>query len=390
MASTYTTNLGIEKIQTGQQAGQWGDTTNTNFDIIDQAVNGVGSVTLTSSHTTSGGAQTLPITDGAVSDGRNAFIDIVDGGDIGGNGFVKLTPSDAEKILHIRNSLSASRSVVVFQGNYDAGRAVTISNGLDQVIKFDGAGDSSAVAQDIYQKLGVASFITPTATINGGAIDNTVIGATTPAAGTFTTITASGNSLFNSGLEIDGGDLEIHTDQDIRFVQAGGGLSTLVVSQPDGTNYLQIGTTTPGTYYCRINEFGGITSTGTITAASFTSTGSATVATNFTVDTNTFHVDSTYNNVGIGTASPNGTLHVYGAASGNVSNVNVKIEAQVTNYQAAALTIAGGAGTIIMSSATGAPGPSTTTIKFPNLPTSDPAVAGQLWNDSGTLKISAG
>jgi hypothetical protein len=29
-------------------------------------------------------------------------------------------------------------------------------------------------------------------------------------------------------------------------------------------------------------------------------------------------------------------------------------------------------------------------VKMTNLPTSDPAVAGQLWNSSGTLKISAG
>ena len=29
-------------------------------------------------------------------------------------------------------------------------------------------------------------------------------------------------------------------------------------------------------------------------------------------------------------------------------------------------------------------------VKFTGLPTSDPAVAGQLWNDAGTLKVSAG
>jgi hypothetical protein len=29
-------------------------------------------------------------------------------------------------------------------------------------------------------------------------------------------------------------------------------------------------------------------------------------------------------------------------------------------------------------------------ILFAGLPTSDPAVAGQLWNDGNTLKISAG
>jgi hypothetical protein len=30
------------------------------------------------------------------------------------------------------------------------------------------------------------------------------------------------------------------------------------------------------------------------------------------------------------------------------------------------------------------------TLSMPNLPESDPAVAGRLWNDSGTLKVSAG
>ena len=33
---------------------------------------------------------------------------------------------------------------------------------------------------------------------------------------------------------------------------------------------------------------------------------------------------------------------------------------------------------------------STIKVMMPNLPTSDPSVAGQLWNSSGDLKISAG
>ena len=51
MASTYTVNLGIEKIGTGEQSGTWGTTTNTNFDLIDQAVNGAVAVTLASAGT---------------------------------------------------------------------------------------------------------------------------------------------------------------------------------------------------------------------------------------------------------------------------------------------------------------------------------------------------
>ena len=62
MASSYTTNTGIEKPATGEQSGTWGDTTNTNFDIIDTALNG--NVTLTLSGTSS----TLSTTDGTVSD----------------------------------------------------------------------------------------------------------------------------------------------------------------------------------------------------------------------------------------------------------------------------------------------------------------------------------
>ena len=256
MPSTYTTNLGIEKIETGQQAGTWGNTTNTNFDIIDQAINGIASVTLTSSHTTSGGAKGLAITDGAVSDGRNAFIDIVDGGDIGGAGYVQLTPNDAEKILHIRNSLSGSRSLIIFQGTYNASNDFELASGKDAVLKFDGAGASAVVSQvfvdlvadnvtanvtgnvtgDVTGNLtgavtgnvngnltgdvtgavtgNVTGNITSTGLssfssidVNGGAIDGTPIGGTSAAAGTFTTINAT-STVTAATVDINGGAID--------------------------------------------------------------------------------------------------------------------------------------------------------------------------------------
>ena len=63
MASTYTSNLGVEKIGAGEQAGAWGTTTNNNFDIIDRAINGVGAITL------SGTTHTLTTSDGTLSEG---------------------------------------------------------------------------------------------------------------------------------------------------------------------------------------------------------------------------------------------------------------------------------------------------------------------------------
>ena len=159
MASTYTDNLGIEKIATGEKAGTWGDTTNTNFDLIDEAINGIVAVTLTSSHTTSGGALSLPITDGASSNGRNFFIELTDGGDIGGTGFVQLTPSNAEKIAIIKNSLSGSQNALVFQGTYDAARDLQIDNGTTVIVKFPGTGSTTTVTE-ILPKGGASSSTT--------------------------------------------------------------------------------------------------------------------------------------------------------------------------------------------------------------------------------------
>ena len=189
MASTYTTNLGIEKIGTGEQSGTWGDTTNTNFDILDEAVNGIISITLSSAGS-SGSPTALPITDGASSNGRNKFIEFVDGGDLGGTAYVQLTPNDAEKIVHIRNSLSSSRSVIVFQGTYNASNDFEIVNGADVLLKFNGGG-SGATVTDVNVDLTVTGATIATADINGGAIDGTVIGGASAAAITATTITGT-------------------------------------------------------------------------------------------------------------------------------------------------------------------------------------------------------
>jgi len=156
MPSTYTTNLGIEKIATGEQSGTWGATTNTNLDLLDEAVNGIVTVTLAGAGS-SGSPNTLAISDGSSSDGRNKFIEFNDGGDLGGTAYVQLTPNDAEKIVHIRNSLTASRSIIIFQGTYNASNDFEIPNGSDVLLKFDGAG-AGAVVTDVFTNLDVTGL----------------------------------------------------------------------------------------------------------------------------------------------------------------------------------------------------------------------------------------
>ena len=148
MPSTYTLNNGIELIGTGEQSGTWGDTTNLNLELLDTALDG--QVTVTLSSTGSGGSpNTLPISDGSSSNGRNRLVVFNDGSDIGGTVYVQLTPNDAEKIIYVRNSLSGSRSILLFQGTYNASNDYEIPAGTTAIVFFNGGG-TGAVAANVF------------------------------------------------------------------------------------------------------------------------------------------------------------------------------------------------------------------------------------------------
>ena len=148
MPSTYTTNNGIELIATGEKSGTWGTTTNTNLELLDASLDGQVSITLSSAGS-SGSPNTLPISDGSASNGRNRLVIFGDGGDLGGTAYVQLTPNDAEKIIYVRNSLSGSRSILLFQGTYNASNDYEVPAGTTAVVFFDGAG-SGAVAANVF------------------------------------------------------------------------------------------------------------------------------------------------------------------------------------------------------------------------------------------------
>ena len=70
MASSYNT-IGLELMATGENAGTWGNKTNSNLNLIQQAVAGYEAVTITDSATTA-----LVMTDAAISNARNMVIKI--------------------------------------------------------------------------------------------------------------------------------------------------------------------------------------------------------------------------------------------------------------------------------------------------------------------------
>ena len=101
MGSTYTTNGGIEKIGSGEQSGTWGDTTNTNFDIIDKLTNGVTEIDVASNTTSN-----LATSDGTVSDGMSKVLVYTTSGTQSQAHTVTITITDAEKLYFINNTLS--------------------------------------------------------------------------------------------------------------------------------------------------------------------------------------------------------------------------------------------------------------------------------------------
>ena len=176
MASSYTTNSGIEKPDTGDQSGRWGATVNTIMDIIDTMVSGFLQITAGST------SVNLTTTDGAVTAGMNRAIKYVDGGDLGGNCTVTITPNDQEKLLFVENGLSASRTLIFSQGS---GANFTLQNGKQAVIKSDGAGSGAAVA-GVYANIQISTLeCEGAAAIDGAA----TLGSTLAVTGA---ITASG------------------------------------------------------------------------------------------------------------------------------------------------------------------------------------------------------
>jgi hypothetical protein len=133
MPSSYTTNLGIELPNDGELDGVWGDVVNENMQILDRAING--SVTLSLSGTSS----TLTTSDGSLS-GDGQYKLLVLGGSPSGTHTITISPSDAQKIYFVRNT--TAQSVVFTQGS---GGNVTIAAGDSGVIYSNGGGASAAI-----------------------------------------------------------------------------------------------------------------------------------------------------------------------------------------------------------------------------------------------------
>ena len=186
MASTYTSNLGVEKIGAGEQAGTWGTTTNNNLDILDRAINGVGAITL------SGTSHTLTTSDGTLSDG--GFKVLVLGGSPSGTNTITISPNDQDKVYIVQNG--TSQTATFTQGS---GGNVSVPAGSKKIIFADGAGSGAAVT-DVTSALDVATLRLGGTAVSSTATELNIVDGDTSAG---TTAVAAGDGIVTN----DGGTM---------------------------------------------------------------------------------------------------------------------------------------------------------------------------------------
>jgi hypothetical protein len=130
MSSTYSTNLAIELIGTGDQAGNWGSTTNTNLGtLLEQAISGY-----VTQAVSTGTDTVITIPNGSSGVARNMFIELTGTGGASTNLIVPVN----KKLYFIYNNTTGAVTVKVTGltgvSVPAAAKMVLVSNGTDIVV----------------------------------------------------------------------------------------------------------------------------------------------------------------------------------------------------------------------------------------------------------------
>ena len=190
MASTYSTNLGIEQITTGEQSGGWGTTSNYNWDILDR-IRGYKSVAI------SGTTHTLLVQAAAPADGASHVED-------GNYPVIKLTGSSGPATVTISpNTANVSYIFINGTGNtvsftQGSGGDVNLQDGKSAQFYFDGAGSGAEAIRGL-DNLEIATLeCTGAAAIDGAATLGSTLAVTGAVTLTAALTTANGGTGLSS------------------------------------------------------------------------------------------------------------------------------------------------------------------------------------------------
>jgi len=158
--ATYVNNLRLKEIATGDESGSWGTSTNTNLELIGEAL-GIG----TEAITTNADTHTTTVADGSADAGRAMYLKYT--GALDSDCTITIGPNTMKRVQIIENATTDSGSsgpynIIISQGS---GANVTIANGKVAIVQLDGAGSGAAVLDALTDLQ-----VTDTLSVNGTTI----------------------------------------------------------------------------------------------------------------------------------------------------------------------------------------------------------------------------
>lgn len=180
MASTYSSNLKIELMATGENSGTWGGITNTNLGTaVEQAIVGYGNPDYPSDANL-----TITLTNTNAAQAARALVLNVTSTFGSLTATRELVVPTIEKQYIVQNNTTGGQSITVKTA---AGTGITVPNGRKAHLYVDGT--------NVIQMF---DFVD----INGGSIDGATVGASSASTGAFTTLTASGATTLNGSVAL--------------------------------------------------------------------------------------------------------------------------------------------------------------------------------------------
>jgi len=134
---TYVNDLRLTELNTGEGSGTWGTTTNTNLELIGEALG-----FSTEQSFASDANATTTVADGTSDPARAMYFKVTSGVSLTATRELTIAPNTLSRVMYIENATSGSQSITVKQGS---GGSVTISSGKTKVVYLDGGGASAAV-----------------------------------------------------------------------------------------------------------------------------------------------------------------------------------------------------------------------------------------------------
>ena len=157
MASTYSSDLKLELVTTGEKAGLWGSITNTNLQILQQAASGYIEVAMTGNSDI-----TLALTDGAVSNGKNLYFKLT--GTLARNQTL-IMPNNAERVFIVEDGTdrTTANKYTLSVKTTSSSTPVAVPVGAVMLLKSDGTNTTKAITEKSYFTITSSSITTYTA-----------------------------------------------------------------------------------------------------------------------------------------------------------------------------------------------------------------------------------